>query len=135
MTNGGLRRRRNVYEESLRVPLIFSNPRLFPDSRTCDHPASLVDLMPTFAGLLNINRPPGLRGTDLTPMLRDPEAAAVQDEVLFTFDDMHAGDRAGAQRLSPPQRAASAVSARRASSTRATSMPKAAVRPSTRCTT
>jgi choline-sulfatase len=47
--------------------------------------------MPTFAGLLALERPPGLRGTDLTPLLRDPHAAPVQDEVLFTFDDMHAG--------------------------------------------
>jgi len=47
--------------------------------------------MPTFAGLLALEPPVGLRGTDLTPLLRDPQAAPVQDEVLFTFDDMHAG--------------------------------------------
>jgi arylsulfatase A-like enzyme len=41
----------NVYEETMRVPLIFSNPVLFPDPATCPHPASLVDLVPTVAGL------------------------------------------------------------------------------------
>jgi arylsulfatase A-like enzyme len=92
MAHGGLRQKAfNVYEESLRVPLIFSNPRLVPDGRCCPHPASLVDLMPTAAGLLGIEPLPGLRGTDLSPLIRDPEAQPVQDEVLFTFDDMHAG--------------------------------------------
>jgi arylsulfatase A-like enzyme len=92
MAHGGLRQNAfNVYEESLRVPLIFSNPRLVPEGRSCPHPASLVDLMPTLAGLLGVDPPPGLRGTDLSPLIRDPEADPVQDEVLFTFDDMHAG--------------------------------------------
>ena len=51
MSHGGLRQKAfNVYEESIRVPLIFSNPWLFPEARSCEHPASLVDLMPTFAG-------------------------------------------------------------------------------------
>lgn len=34
MSHGGLRQKAfNVYEESLRVPLIFSNPHLFPEAR------------------------------------------------------------------------------------------------------
>jgi arylsulfatase A-like enzyme len=32
-----------------------------------------------------------LRGADLSPLIRDPANGAVQDEVLFTFDDMHPG--------------------------------------------
>jgi arylsulfatase A-like enzyme len=92
MAHGGLRQKAfNVYEESLRVPLIFSNPGLVPEGRSCPHPASLVDLMPTLASLLGVEPPPGLRGTELAPLIRDPAAKPVQDEVLFTFDDMHAG--------------------------------------------
>jgi choline-sulfatase len=92
MAHGGLRQKAfNVYEESLRVPLIFSNPRLVPSGRACPHPASLVDIMPTVASILEVDAPPGLRGTDLAPMVRDPDTAPLQDEVLFTFDDMHAG--------------------------------------------
>jgi arylsulfatase A-like enzyme len=92
MAHGGLRQKAfNVYEETLRVPLIFSNPRLIPVGRSCPHPASLLDIMPTLASLLAVDPLPGLRGTDLGPLVRDPEAAPVQDEVLFTFDDMHAG--------------------------------------------
>jgi len=92
MSHGGLRQKAfNVYEETLRVPLIFSNPRLFPEGGTCEHPASLLDLMPTVAGILNVQPAPGLRGTDLSPLLRHPDSGPVQDSVLFTFDDMHAG--------------------------------------------
>jgi arylsulfatase A-like enzyme len=92
MAHGGLRQKAfNVYEESLRVPLIISNPRLVPEGRSCPHPASLVDLMPTVASLLGVEPLPGLCGTDLSPLVHDPETEPVQQEVLFTFDDMHAG--------------------------------------------
>ena len=34
MAHGGMRQKNfNVYEETLRVPLVFSNPRLFPEPR------------------------------------------------------------------------------------------------------
>jgi arylsulfatase A-like enzyme len=92
MAHGGLRQKAfNIYEESLRVPLIVANPILVPDPRSCSHPASLVDVMPTVAGLLQLEPPTGLRGADLSPVVRDPGTPPVQDEVLYTFDDMHAG--------------------------------------------
>jgi arylsulfatase A-like enzyme len=92
LSHGGLRQKAfNVYEESLRVPFIISNPRLISAGRACEHLASLIDLMPTLASLLGVQPPTGLRGTDLSPLIRDSNAAPVQDEVLFTFDDMHAG--------------------------------------------
>jgi arylsulfatase A-like enzyme len=47
--------------------------------------------MPTLASLLGIEAPEGQRGTDLAPHVRDAAAEPVQDEVLFSFDDMHAG--------------------------------------------
>lgn len=92
LAHGGLRQKAfNCYEESIRIPLIISNPELVPDGRSCPHPASLVDLLPTLSDLLGVEPLPGLRGTSLAPLVRDAGSAAVQDEVLFTFDDMHAG--------------------------------------------
>lgn len=92
MAHGGLRQKAfNVYEESLRVPLIFSSPRIVREGRSCPHPAALIDIMPTVASILGVQPSPGLRGADLSPLVRDAEAAPAQDEVLFTFDDMHAG--------------------------------------------
>ncbi len=92
MAHGGLRQKAfNVYEESLRVPLILSHPELADGGRSCPHPASLVDLLPTVANLLGIEPLERQAGVDLSPLVRDPGGPPVRDEVLFTFDDMHAG--------------------------------------------
>jgi arylsulfatase A-like enzyme len=51
--HGGLRQKNfNFYEESTRVPLVYSNPRLFPRPRTSDALVSHVDFLPTLASLV-----------------------------------------------------------------------------------
>ncbi len=115
LSHGGLRQKMfNAYEETIRVPLIISNPVLFPQAATSDSPASLVDLVPTLLALAGA-KPNGaiLDGVDLTPVLArkalvrrdtherlpvsipaltDPRARtdAVRDDVLFTYDDHQA---------------------------------------------
>lgn len=93
MSHGGLRQKAfNIYEETLRVPLIFTNPRLAPaGGAACPHPASLIDLVPTLLGLLGVAPPGNLHGADLSSLVRDPGADPVQEDVFFTFDDLHAG--------------------------------------------
>ena len=97
MAHGGLRQKAfNTYEESLRVPLVFSNPMLFPEARETDRLASLIDLMPTFADLLGVPAAEGLSGKSLAPILRDPESPeGVQDEIVFTYDDVRASNPNG----------------------------------------
>ncbi len=114
LAHGGLRQKMfNAYEETLRVPMVVSNPVLFPSARETDALASLVDVMPTLATLAGADAP-GARGEDLTPVLAhaaEPDAemlqavgvslesvaqhaaprASVQDSVLFTYDDHKAG--------------------------------------------
>lgn len=116
MSHGGMRQKMFVaYDETVNVPLIVSNPVLFPEGSTTEAPASLCDLLPTFAALAGVDTSgDGIRGRDLTPVLAQaahprPEALAasrvdlasvaehaapadsVQDHVLFTFDDHQAG--------------------------------------------
>jgi len=89
MSHGGMREKfYNAYQETLNVPLIFSNPRLFPEGQTSDSLAALVDVVPTLAALVGVPDPAQYRfqGQDLTPILADP-AAAVQDCVHFTSED------------------------------------------------
>ena len=51
--HGGLRQKNfNFYEESTRVPLVYSNPRLFKRPRTSDALVSHVDFLPTLASLV-----------------------------------------------------------------------------------
>ncbi len=93
LAHGGLRQKMfNVYEECLNIPLIFSNPLLFPEGRASDAYAGLVDVVPTLASLCGVPRWKWsyLPGQDLTPILRG-EKTATQDTVLFTFDDQYAG--------------------------------------------
>jgi choline-sulfatase len=48
LSHGGLRQKMfNAYEETIRVPLVISNPLLFPRGAETDAPASLVDVLPT----------------------------------------------------------------------------------------
>ncbi len=114
LSHGGLRQKTfNVYEETINVPLIFSNPRLFGSEKRTEALASLVDVLPTMLRLGGREVPAELRGNDLTPILAaaaDPPAraedteadftpvtahpapaASVQDAIHFTYDDHQAG--------------------------------------------
>ena len=89
MAHGKLRQKfYNAYRETLNVPLIFSNPKLFPAAQTTDSFASLVDILPTLASLANLSDRErfNFRGRDLTPILED-HASEVQDYIHFTYED------------------------------------------------
>jgi arylsulfatase A-like enzyme len=96
MSHGGLRQKMfNAYEESIRVPLVVSNPVLFPEPRESDALVSLVDVVPTLLGLTGEPADAnGFDGLDLGPLLRD-EADDVRAAVLFTYDDHQAGTAMG----------------------------------------
>ncbi len=115
LAHGGLRQKAfNAYEETIRVPMIVSNPLLFPEGRSTDALATLADVTPTLAAMAGIEDRDGLQGYDLTPLLahhasparealdragtsleqitdHPSPAAGVQDAVHFTYDDHQAG--------------------------------------------
>lgn len=74
----------SAYEEIIHVPLVVSNPRLFPRAAETDAFYTHVDLLPTLAELAGTHS--GGVGRSLVPVLENP-AAAVQDSVLFAYDD------------------------------------------------
>jgi choline-sulfatase len=92
LSHGGLRQKMfNAYEESIRVPLVISNPGLFPQPRESDALVSLVDLVPTMLGLTGEPGPAErFDGVDLGPILSGTRDS-VRDAVLFTYDDHQAG--------------------------------------------
>lgn len=96
LTHGGLRQKAfNMYEETLSVPLVISNPILFPNPEVSSQLFSLVDMMPTINGLLKLENPLDytFRGSDLSPVIKNPRTAPeIQDSILFTFDDFRAGN-------------------------------------------
>jgi choline-sulfatase len=93
LTHGGLRQKMfNAYEETIRVPLVISNPILFngAELQNSMHLASLVDILPTIAEIANVSSlPSGLRGVSLVPVIKDD--ISVQNSILFAFDDTKAG--------------------------------------------
>jgi arylsulfatase A-like enzyme len=114
LTHGGLRQKMfNAYEETLRVPLVVSNPVLFPRAAETRAPAGLVDVVPTLASLLGLGTN-GFAGADQTPVIakhadapdealeaagvdlaaaaRHPEPRdSVQDASAFVYEDHKAG--------------------------------------------
>lgn len=111
MAHGGMRQKTfNCYEETIRIPLVWSNPELFPEGRVCPHLVSHVDFLPTVCALLGVPDPASyaFAGVDYSSLVLDPAAPAVQDYVLFTFDDVNAGQSAegtdGNGIVNPPNR-------------------------------
>ena len=111
LSHGGLRQKMfNVYEEMLNVPLVVSNPVLFPQAVQTGAMASLVDLMPTLAALAKVPDPGAwdFKGVDLMPVILDASqhptnpTASVQDDVLFTYDDKYAGAPDGQKIVTQP---------------------------------
>src|SRR5262245_54182671 len=115
LSHGGLRQKTfNAYEETINVPLVVSNPVLYPNGAETRALGSLVDVLPTMLRVGGIQPADGLRGRDLTPVLADAAApdreslrrvpvaltpvtdhaapaASVRDHVHFTYDDHQAG--------------------------------------------
>jgi choline-sulfatase len=118
LSHGGLRQKAfNAYEETIHIPLVVSNPILFPKPAQTDALASLIDLVPTIATIAGADpggtADGGVRGRDLSSILAEritPEgerlkaaeidldrlvdhsapAQSVQEEIHFTYDDHQA---------------------------------------------
>lgn len=90
----GLQRQKmfNMYEETVNIPFVISNPKLFRHCRGAetDSLVSLIDLLPTLANLAGV---PDLdrwvfKGRDLSPILANPRAE-VQNHIHFTYEDLY----------------------------------------------
>jgi choline-sulfatase len=114
LSHGGLRQKAfNAYEETIHIPLVVSNPVLFPKPAYTDALASLVDVLPTFANVAGVQLDGQSKGHDLAPILAAKAAPererlrrttvdlgpieahrapgeSVQDEIHFTYDDHQA---------------------------------------------
>ena len=93
LAHGGLRQKAfNVYEETIRVPMIWSSPLLGVQGETSKAMVSLLDILPTLVGFTGIETPRGLslKGYDFHKVLTGDQKTT-QEQILFTFDDIRAG--------------------------------------------
>jgi arylsulfatase A-like enzyme len=103
--HGGMRQKNfNFYEETVGVPLVYSNPRLFPRGRTDHSLVSHVDFLPTLASL--VGAPSSARtswqGVDYSARILGRTLKPPQDYTVFTYDDYQSGQPNGPY-PSPPQ--------------------------------
>ena len=105
LAHGGLREKNfNFYEESLRVPLVYSNPRLFPQPRRSSALVSHVDFLPTLASLFAAPQSArsAWQGRDYSSLVLGSQGEPVQDYIVFTYDDYQSGQAHGPY-VPPPQ--------------------------------
>jgi len=74
--HGGYQHGGAVFEESLRVPLVFWGPGRIPAARRIAEPVSLTDVAPTLLALLDLPVPATLDGHSLAETLRGGGAPA-----------------------------------------------------------
>ena len=70
----GLIGKQNLYEVSVRVPLVISGPGI-PKGKRTDAMCYLFDLLPTVGALCNVPKPATSEGIELTRVLKDSQAA------------------------------------------------------------
>ena len=69
MQHGHMHHGAQIYEESVRVPLLFRLPGRIPQGRRITEPVELIDVYPTVLELLGIDRGEGLHGRSLAAAL------------------------------------------------------------------
>lgn len=76
-----------VYDEELRIPLIFSMPGKLPQGTTPHDVVRMVDLMPTLLDLAGLATPPTVTGRTLLPAFEGKALAprTVYAETLFPY--------------------------------------------------
>jgi arylsulfatase A-like enzyme len=78
--------KQHLFEESTRVPFIFSVPWLSEQhGKASSHITELIDLYPSLAELAGLQPPADLQGTSLLPLLRSPQTKAWSKDVAFTI--------------------------------------------------
>ncbi len=82
----GLIGKQNVYEHSVRVPLIISGPGIPRDKRT-DAMCYLFDVLPTLGKLCGVPAPTASEGVEFTGTLQDP-AKAGRAELMFAYQNV-----------------------------------------------
>lgn len=72
-----------LYEESIRIPLLFRWPGRLPPSRVDAQLGSLVDIAPTLLSLARLPVPPSMQGQDLSPVLRRERETLARNAVFI----------------------------------------------------
>ena len=79
----GLIGKQNLYEDSMRVPMIISGPGI-PAGKRTDAMCYLFDVLPTLGKLCQVNGPTTSEGIEFTSTLQDP-AKPARSQLMFAY--------------------------------------------------
>lgn len=82
----GLMGKQNLYDHSLRVPLIFRGPGV-PQNQQAHTLCALADIFPTVCELAGQETPPTVEGHSLVPAMRDP-SRSIREVLHFAYKDV-----------------------------------------------
>jgi tetratricopeptide (TPR) repeat protein len=80
------------YEENLKVPLIFANPRLFPEGFVVEERVSLIDIMPSLCEIYGLDTPGSIQGMSFVGMLAGKKE---RGERSFYIESMYGKETLG----------------------------------------
>lgn len=89
----GLLGKQNLYDHSVRIPLILRGPGV-PRGIRSDAFCYLMDVHPTLCALAGTTPAPSVEARSLVPQLRNPAAAGCE-ALFFAYLDLHRGVRVG----------------------------------------
>lgn len=82
-----------LFDPSPRTPLIVCDPTAQGNGMACDRPVELLDLYPTVADWAGLQKPEGLEGFSLKPLLDGPATAAWDHAAYAQVTRMKKGER------------------------------------------
>jgi arylsulfatase A-like enzyme len=93
----GLMGKQNLYDHSVKVPLILSGPGV-PAGERVSALCYLHDIYPTVCDLARVRVPETVESKSLTPVLRDPKES-IRNAVIFAYKNFQRGGRFGPWKL------------------------------------
>lgn len=93
----GLMGKQNLYEHSIRVPLILSGPGI-PQGQQSDTLCYLLDIYPTLCDLVGLQVPETVEGKSLYPVFEDA-SAEIRDTLHFAYRGVQRAVKQGRMKL------------------------------------
>ncbi len=87
----GLLGKQNLYDHSVRVPLIISGPGI-PKDEKVETLCYLLDIFPTLCGLTELDVPATVEGKTLLPVLKKAKTQ-IRDSLFLAYTKIHRGVR------------------------------------------
>lgn len=92
----GLVGKQNVYDHSLRVPLIFTGPGI-PKNENREQYCYLLDIFPTLCDMLDFDLPQSVEGLSLLPCINEDKD--VRESLFFAYKDVQRAYKDGDYKL------------------------------------